>query len=158
MSHFLVDALPAFAFWACRNFWYCFMVMPPVAAAPDFLPASGVPAVLGLADSLPGAFTGVLPALGVALSTFETTALVLPTALAVALAVCLAPPLTLGAAAPALAVGAAFPAWGTTWVLPCLNYHSPAPPSMIPWVTAPLAGARGAMPADFASAAALIWA
>jgi len=90
------------------------MVIPPVAAAPDFLPASGVPAVLGLADSLPGAFTGVLPALGVAFSTFETTALVLPTALAAAFAVCLAPPLTLGAAAPALAAGAAFPAWGTT--------------------------------------------
>ena len=106
--------MPAFAFWACKNFWYYFMVMPPEAAAPDFLPASGVPAVLGLVDSLPGAFTGVLPALGVALSTLETTVLVLPAALAAALAVCLAPPFTLGAAAPALTAGAAFPAWGTT--------------------------------------------
>jgi len=129
-AHFL-EALPALAFWFWRNFWYCFMVMPPVAAL-DFFPASGVPAVLGLADSLPAARDGVFPALGVAFKTLATTALDFPAAFAAAFAPCLAPPFTFGAAAPAFAAGAALPAWATTAVLPALNYHSPAPPSTIP--------------------------
>ena len=98
------------------------------------MPASGVPAVLGRADSLPGTLDGVFPAFGVCFKTFEITAEVFPACLAAALAAALAPPFTFGADADAPAFGAAtaFPTCGTTTVFPCLKVHSPAPPATIP--------------------------